>query len=133
MHRAPIRRTGGVGVLRRRSALGTLVLAVAVSTLPLVAAGCGGDPVQGYISAFCNCQGCNNQALTTTQEAASACEKVVANLNCGGELNELFDCVNANSSCVTAHYVTGKSVCGTQATKFNACMGSEMSACSFVN
>jgi hypothetical protein len=130
MHRASIRRPGGTVVLQRRSTLGTLVLAVTLSTLPLGAAGCG-DPFQGYVSAACNCEGCNNQDLTTAQQEASACEKIADNLSCGGELNDLVDCASANSSCVGAKYITAGSVCSTQVAKFKSCMGSNLSSCSF--
>jgi hypothetical protein len=113
----------------RRPKLGALVLAVELATLPLGAAGCS-DPIQGYISAACDCEGCNDQTLATAREAASACEKVVDNLGCGSELNDLVDCVSANSSCVAAQYVTAASVCSTQVTKFKSCMGTNLSACS---
>jgi hypothetical protein len=115
-----------------RPTLGALVLAVTVSILPLGAAGCG-DPYQSFISAACNCEGCNDQTLTTAQQAASACEKIADNLNCGGELNDLADCANSNSSCVAAKYVTAGSVCSTQITKFKDCMGTNLSACSTGN
>jgi hypothetical protein len=132
MNRASIRREDGAVVLQRRAPLGTLLLVVTVATLPLGAAGCGGgDPLQGYVSALCNCEGCNDQVLSTTQEEASACEKIADNLSCGGELNDLVDCASANSSCVAAKYITAASVCSTQVTKFKACMGNNLSSCSF--